>query len=884
MKHMKKAMVWTIILAMLLSNGGIGVVAETILRLPQALEVIEEEAFYGDNSIDKVELGDNVKEIRARAFANSTLSEINLPASIETIDTTAFDGPDKVTVTAQEGTRGYDWAVENGYIQTNYPESTHPYASDSDETWTYIHPKEAFALRVTFSSLTSFEDDYDELTITDSAGNSNVYTGTELAGMTIVVPGNSFTLRLTSDDSVETYGFAISRIKAYTEEEYAAYIEELNTHPFVTRELGNGTLEIAGYRGTNPVVTIPSEIDGITVSGIGVRAFMGNAILTDVTISEGIQTLGSEAFSGCTSLQTVSIPGTVEAINSEAFLGCSSLSTVTLGEGIHRIEWSAFDECGSLTGMALPTSLEYIAYNAFGYPESFEVIAEKNSYAYIWAVERGFIVPEGEFYVYPLAFDGKLTENEGVYHWDYISGKYGDLVFQMKHEGEVTITASDTWIDLHRNYDDEDVSGPLVFSEPGVTHVSIYISNNLTGSTREGSLVFTCGEESRTVVLRQLPYLCPQILKPDGLGPDAGYFDYTASTEPVFLPYGDITFVWNTIDGAVDYAVGLSVPNGYNDSDDIGAFSPVYKDSDDYAAFGLVNLEMTADGKLTATVPASYLTTTARLDHHVYMRVSDAYGHKYNTCYTFGVYDVGSPEWGYSYLYDPEDEGTITGVEITGYAGSSTTPVVPNEINGHPVTSIADCDNIFANKDILTAVTLPESLTYIGEESFAYCKNLRNIHIPDSVIGIGNFAFQGCEGLTSVNIPSGLSFIGASVFEECTGLTSIDIPDTVTDIGNSAFLGCTGLTSVTIPGSAKWIGYYAFQNCTGLESVIIQEGAVGIRYEAFGDCTGLTRVVLPSSLTSISDGAFNGCADLVIEAPEGSYAYNWAVNKGYTSP
>ena len=58
MKHMKKAMVWTIILAMLLSNGGIGVVAETILRLPQALEVIEEEAFYGDNSIDKVELGD----------------------------------------------------------------------------------------------------------------------------------------------------------------------------------------------------------------------------------------------------------------------------------------------------------------------------------------------------------------------------------------------------------------------------------------------------------------------------------------------------------------------------------------------------------------------------------------------------------------------------------------------------------------------------------------------------------------------------------------------------------------------------------------------------------------------------------------------------------
>ena len=104
------------VLVLLLASSGATALADTVLTMPAALRIIEEEAFCGANAIDKVVLSDNVTEIQARAFANSTLSEINLPDSLTFIDESAFDGPEKVTVTANPGTYAYNWAVENHYI------------------------------------------------------------------------------------------------------------------------------------------------------------------------------------------------------------------------------------------------------------------------------------------------------------------------------------------------------------------------------------------------------------------------------------------------------------------------------------------------------------------------------------------------------------------------------------------------------------------------------------------------------------------------------------------------------------------------------------------------------------------------------------------------
>ena len=93
------------------------------------------------------------------------------------------------------------------------------------------------------------------------------------------------------------------------------------------------------------------------------------------------------------------------------------------------------------------------------------------------------------------------------------------------------------------------------------------------------------------------------------------------------------------------------------------------------------------------------------------------------------------------------------------------------------------------------------SVTSISNRAFGYwyCGSimyLAAITIPNSVTSIGNYAFYNLNHLTSVTIPNDMTSIGEHAFDGCSGLTSITIPNSVTSIGENAFLGCSGLTTV----------------------------------------------------------------------------------------
>ena len=88
---------------------------------------------------------------------------------------------------------------------------------------------------------------------------------------------------------------------------------------------------------------------------------------------------------------------------------------------------------------------------------------------------------------------------------------------------------------------------------------------------------------------------------------------------------------------------------------------------------------------------------------------------------------------------------------------------------------------------------------------------------PDFIIENGVLVdYVGKDG--DVTIPNSVTYIGDGAFYGCTGLTSITIPDSVIGIGNVAFHGCSGLTRVTIPNSVTHVGAYAFEGCTRLKS------------------------------------------------------------------
>jgi hypothetical protein len=183
------------------------------------------------------------------------------------------------------------------------------------------------------------------------------------------------------------------------------------------------------------------------------------------------------------------------------------------------------------------------------------------------------------------------------------------------------------------------------------------------------------------------------------------------------------------------------------------------------------------------------------------------------------------------FLYETNADGIS--VTITGYANTVPSDlVIPRNINGLTVTAIGE--NAFAVQPDLTSVTIPSTVTSIGEGAFS----------P--------------SGLTNVTIPYGVTNIGDGAFSSCGGLTNVVIPESVTTIGPGAFLS-SGLTSVTIPASITNFGYAAFGSCGDLTNLVIAFGISRLESNLFAAC-GLLSVIIPSSVTNITDDAFEGCS------------------------
>lgn len=87
------------------------------------------------------------------------------------------------------------------------------------------------------------------------------------------------------------------------------------------------------------------------------------------------------------------------------------------------------------------------------------------------------------------------------------------------------------------------------------------------------------------------------------------------------------------------------------------------------------------------------------------------------------------------------------------------------------ITTISPC--LFYNYDGLKSIVIPDSVTSIGEEAFAFCDNLTNVTIGNGVTNIGKYAFEYCKALTSIEIPKSVTILESNVFKECIRLKKV---------------------------------------------------------------------------------------------------------------
>ena len=655
------------------------------------------------------------------------------------------------------------------------------------------------------------------------------------------------------------------------------------TIPNSVTSIGNSAFK--GCSGLTSV-TIPNS-----VTSIGGGAFYGCSGLTSVTIPSSVTSIVNYAFYCCSGLTSVTIPNSVTSIGGSAFYGCSGLTSVTIGNRVESIGYDAFYCCSGLTSVTIPNSVTSIGDGAFlGCSGLTNIVVENGNTVYdsrnncnaiIKIATNQLIVgcnnttiPNSVTSIGSYAFDG-CSGLTSITIPNSVTSIGDDAFYDCSGLTSVTIPNSVTSIGdgAFKNVPNIAYQGTATGSPWGAKSVNGYVDDLLVYSDNTKTKLLACSSAATGGIV------LPNSVTSIGNGAFVGCTGLTSITIP-----NSVTSIGNTTFKGCSGLTSVTIPNSVTSIGN-SAFS---------GCSGLTSI--TIPNSVTSIGGSAFYGCSGLTSVTIPNSVTSIGDGAFDECS-----GIASVTWNAK-----NSNGCNFGTQVESFVFGDEVEVIPESL----------CSGM--NK--LSSLTIPNSVTSIGEIAFLNCSNLTSVTIGNSVTSIGANPFIGCSSLIKVEINSSsivsqaftstsnmknifgaqvkeyiignsVTSIGDYAFNDCTGLTSVTVGNSVTSIGSGAFNNCKGLTKVEIRSSTilgqtftetsnmknifgsqveeyiigegvTSIGSYAFDGCSGLTSVTIGNSVTSIGGTAFYGCSGLTSVTIPNSVTSIGSYAFSKCSGL----------------------
>ena len=182
-------------------------------------------------------------------------------------------------------------------------------------------------------------------------------------------------------------------------------------------------------------------------------------------------------------------------------------------------------------------------------------------------------------------------------------------------------------------------------------------------------------------------------------------------------------------------------------------------------------------------------------------------------------------------------------------------------------------ENTFYNCISFKEITIPDSVEIIEQNAFYSCSNLSVVTFSSNsqLKNIGPNTFYGCKSLSNITFGSNahLETIGENSFANCQQLETITIPNNVTEIGSNCFADCVSLSSVIFAPKSSLTKFQTntFSNCQALRIFTFPDSIQTISSGIFSNCPNLKcfKFAESSNINSFETGCFSGLNVDVIE-------------------